>query len=131
MPQLPSGRHVALISDIIFAAVRKNDFGTSMAITMHISSPEDMAPLIGLAYYSPIEGETGPGTPYLSGLMLADIGSEKCDWPAEDVAFFQKWLAADVAQQWLQKTFDEVTELNRTVKKTIPENLHGILEDDD
>jgi len=130
MPQLPSGRHVALISDIIFAAVRKGDFGTSMALTMHVRTPEEMASLIGISYYTPIEGEPGPGTAYLSGLMLADIGSEKCDWPDEDVDFFRQWLASDVVQQWLQKTFDEFTELKRTVKITLPENLRGILEDD-
>ena len=127
MPQLPSGRHVALISDIIFAAVRKGDFGTSMALSMHVRSPEDMAPLIGIAYYKPIEGEPGPGEAYLSGLMLADIGSEKCDWSDEDVDFFQKWRATPVIQQWLQKTFDEFTELKRTVKITLPDNLRGIL----
>lgn len=58
MPQLPSGRHVAVISNIIFAAVREGKLGTSMAIAMYVKSPGEMAPLIGVAYYTPIEGDT-------------------------------------------------------------------------
>lgn len=131
MPQLPSGRHVALVSDPIFALVREGDLGTAMTMTLHMRSPEDMAPLLNIANFTPVEGKSGPGLPYLSELMLADIGTEKCGWPAEDVVFFQKWLESDVAQQWLQNTFAELTELIRTVKIKVPENLHGIMDGDD
>jgi len=131
MPQLPSGRHVALVKDPIFSLVREGDFGTAMTMTLHMRSPEDLAPLLNIAYFTPVEGKSGPGLPYLSKLMLSDIGTEKCDWSAEDVDFFQEWLASDVAQQWLQNTFDELTELVRTTKVNVPENLHGILDGDD
>lgn len=131
MSQLPSGRHVALVKDPIFALVREGDLGTVMTMTLHMRSPEDLAPLLNIAYFNPVEGQSGPGLPYLSELMLSDIGTEKCNWPSEDVAFFQTWLASDVAQQWLQNTFDELTELIHSVKTKLPENLHGILDADD
>lgn len=131
MPQLPSGRHVGLVSDPIFDLVREGDWGRNMQLTLHVHSPDELAPIINVTYYTPVAGESGPGKPFLSGLMLADIGTDKCDWSAEDVAFFEKWLASDVAQKWLKNTFEELTKLTRTVKTKLPENLHGILEDDD
>lgn len=123
MPQLPSGRHAALVKDPVFAFVREGHLGAAMTMTLHMRFPEDLAPLLNIAYFNPVEGQSGPGLPYLSELMLADIGTEKCGWPTEDVAFFQEWLASDVAQQWLQNTFDELTELIRTVKIKVPEKL--------
>lgn len=127
MPQLPSGRHVALVSDPIFALVREGNFGPNMTILLHAKSPADLAPLLNIAYFTPMEEESGPGVPYLSELMLADIGVDKCGWPDGDVEFFRKWLASEVAQQWLKNTFNELSELMRTVKLKLPENLHGIM----
>lgn len=131
MPQLPSGRHAALTADYILDLARKGNWGLTMAFTTQVESIEDMAPLLNVIYFSPIENKKGPGEPYPSGLMLSDIGTEKCDWPAEDVAFFNNWLASDVAQQWQRNTFDELAELIRTVQAPLPETLHGILEDED
>lgn len=131
MPQLPSGRHAALSADYVLALARKGDLNLSFAFTVGAHAPEDLAPLINVIYFTPIEGKEGPGDPYPSGLMLSDIGSDKCDWPAEDVAFFQTWVASDVAQRWLGSTFDELVELIRTVQAPLPEILHGILEDED
>lgn len=131
MPQLPSGRHVGLVSDPIFDLVREGDWGRNMQLASHVKSPEDLHSLVNIAYFKPVPGSSGPGKPYLSGFMLADIGTEKCDWPDEDVAFLQKWLTSDIAQQWLQNAFDEFTKLIRSVKTELPNNLHGILEDDD
>lgn len=131
MPRLPSGRHVALSADYVLALARKGDLQLSFAVILEANAPEDLAPLINVICFRPIEGKDGPGDPYPSGLMLSDIGTEKCDWPADDVAFFNNWLASDVAQQWMRNTFDELAELIRTVKAPLPENLHGILEDED
>lgn len=131
MPRLPSGRHVALSADYVLALASKGELQLSFAFILEANAPEDLAPLINVIYFRPAEGKDGPGDPYPSGLMLSDIGTEKCDWSAEEVAFFNNWLASDVAQQWMRNTFDELTELIRTVKAPLPENLHGILEDED
>jgi hypothetical protein len=131
MPQLPSGRHAALTADYTLDLARKGNWGLTMAFTLHVKAVEDLAPLLNIIYFKPVAGENGPGEPYPSGRMLSDIGTEKCDWPAEDVAFFNNWLASDVAQQWMLKTHDELAELIRTVKAPLPENLRGILDDED
>lgn len=131
MPQLPSGRHAALSADYVLGLARRGNLALSMAFTLQVESAEDMAPLVNVIYYRPIDGKEGPGEPYPSGLMLSDIGTEKCDWLADDVAFFNNWLASDVVKRWLQNAYDELAELVRTVRAPLPENLHGILEDDD
>ena len=131
MPQLPSGRHAALSADYVLAMAREGDFRLSMAFTLEAKSVDDLAPMLNVAYFKPIAGKAGPGEPYPSGLMLSDIETDKCDWAAEDVAFFKEWLASDVAQRWMQNVYDELAELIRTVKTPLPESLHGILEDDD
>ena len=131
MPQLPSGRHAALSADYALALARQGNLALSMAFILEAKSAEDIAPLVNVIYFQSIEGKEGPGEPYPSGLMLPDIGTVKCDWSADDVAFFNNWLASDVVERWLQNAFDELAELVRTVKAPLPKNLHGILEDDD
>jgi len=131
MPQLPSGRPVGLTADYALDLARKGNFGLSLAFKLEAKSASDMGPLVNVVYYRPLEGKNGPGEPYPSGLMLSDIGTEKCDWSAEDVAFFSNWLASGVVQQWMLKIHDELAELIRTVKAPLPENLRGILDDED
>lgn len=131
MPQLPSGRHAALSADYALALARQGNLALSMAFILEAKTAEDIAPLVNVIYFRPIVGKAGPGEPYLSGLILPDIGTDKCAWSADDVAFFNNWLASDVVKRWLQNAFDELAELVRTVKAPLPKNLHGILEDDD
>lgn len=131
MPQLPSGRHAALSADYALALARQGNWALSIAFILEAKTAEDIAPLVNVIYFRPIDGKAGPGEPYLSGLKLPDIGTDKCDWSADDVAFFNNWLASDVVKRWLQNAFDELAELVRTVKAPLPKNLHGILEDDD
>lgn len=131
MPQLPSGRHAALSADYALTLARQGNLALTMASILEAKTAEDIAPLVNVIYFRPIEGKAGPGEPYLSGLILPDIGTDKCDWSADDVAFFNNWLASDVVKRWLQNAFDELAELVRTVKAPLPKNLHGILEDDD
>ncbi len=131
MPQLPSGRHVAISGDYTLALARKGNLALSMAFILEVKSAQDLLPLINVIYFKPIDGANGKGEPYPSGLMLSDIGTEKCDWPAEDVAFFNQWLASDIAKRWQQDLFDELAKLIRTVKPPLPDTLHGILDADD
>lgn len=131
MPQLPSGRHAALSADYALALARQGNLALSMAFILEARSAEDIAPLVNVIYFRPIEGKAGPGGPYPSGLMLPDIGTDKCDWSADDVAFFNHWLASDVVKRWLQNALDELAELVRTVKAPLPEALHGIMDDED
>jgi hypothetical protein len=131
MPQLPSGRPVGISADYALALARQGNLALSMAFILEARDAEDIAPLVNIVYYRPIDGEEGLGEPYPSDLMLPDIGTEKCDWPAEDVAFFNNWLASDVVRQWQQNAFEELAELIRTVKAPLPEALHGIMDDED
>ena len=128
MPRLPSGRDVGVASDPILQLARDGNFQLTVGFTLQIESADDIAPLINITYFNAEEGKDGPGVPYLSGLMVSDIGTEKCDWPVEDVVFFKQWLRSEAAKKWLRNVFDELTELIRTVKAPLPENLRGILD---
>ena len=127
MPRLPSGRDIGVASDPVLQLARAGNFKLSMGFALAVESADDIAPLLNIAYYNAEEGKDGPGVPYLSDLVVSDIGTEKCDWPDEEVAFFNQWLKSAPIQAWLQNVFNELTELIHTVKAPIPENLHGII----
>lgn len=131
MPQLPSGRHVSIVSDSIFELVRMGNWSTNFQLSNHVKAPEDLAALINVVYYNSVDAEGELGEPYFSGFMLSDIEPDKCDWPTADVAFFQEWLREEYVQQWLQNMFDEFRALLVTVKSELPENLRGGLVDGD
>ena len=131
MPQLPSGRKVGLCADPVLDIARKGDFSLSLAFKVSVTSRADITPLVNIVYFEPRAGVPEPGKPYLSGLMLSDIGTSKCDWSVEDVAAFEEWLQGEQNKQWMQRTFDELRELIRTIKPPLPDSLKGIGEADD
>lgn len=136
MPQLPSGRRVGVSVDAALAMARKGDFGLTMGWRLKVKQPADIAPLVAVVYYqsegeAPTADNPDLGHPFLSGLTVADIGTPKCDWSADDQAALREWLASPRAQDWMRRAHDDLAELIGTVKPALPENLRGIAEDDD
>jgi len=131
MPQLPSGRHVGLSADPVLELARQGNFQLTIGVIMGLNGPDDLDALINVVYFRPVEGAPGPGEPYVSGLMLSQIGTEECDWPAEDLTAFRAWRESEANQKWQQGVYDELTKIIHTVPPPIPDNLKGILESDD
>ena len=131
MPQLPSGRHVGLSMERALGLAREGNLALSLDYATNVKSPNDLAPLIDIVYYEPIEGEPPPGAPRLSGLTLSALETEQCDWSDEDRQAMRDLITGDRARDWLRAQYDELSELIRTVKAPIPENLRGIFEADD
>ena len=72
-----------------------------------------------------------PGNPFLSGLSLADIGTDKCDWSLEDLVAFDASVNSGNGQKWMQEQYDELRQIIHSVPPFIPDNLKGIFEADD
>lgn len=106
MPQLPSGRHVGLSNDRLFAwAEDEADLDELEQMLEAISDPEHLLNLIDLTYYhaddapSAVNGE--PGEPYPAGITAAQFDAEDSDWSEPDISYFRDWLGGQRAQEWL------------------------------
>ena len=75
-------------------------------------------------------GDPGPGEPYISDLMLSDIGTSKCDWSESDISAFREWQYGDKNQAWMERKINELREIIKTTPPKLPKNLHGIGEPD-
>lgn len=116
MPQLPSGRHVGLSNDRLFAwAEDEADLDELELMLEAITDPEHLLNLIDLTYYhandatvAAAKGE--PGEPYPAGITAAQFDAEDSDWSAADIAFFRDWLDGQRAQEWLLGVREDLAE---------------------
>lgn len=131
MPQLPSGLRVGLSIEHALENAREGSLGFRIQFHIHIRSAEDIAPVVSIIYFRPKEGVPEPGEASLSGMTLDDIGTDRCDWSKEDVAFFNEWLATEQAQKWKLERYNELVETLENSQCKVPENLKGIFDADD
>ena len=131
MPQLPSGRLVALTIDPALEKVKEGDAIFRTFFKVLVKSADDMDQAVSIVYHRPKEGAPYPGEPYPSGITLAAIGTERCDWSNEDIESFRQWLATDNTQQWLRTAYNNMMDAISSSKSVLPENLKGIMDDDD
>lgn len=130
MPQLQSGRHVALsISPYLDALTSGPDESRNFAnvvLRLNIATPEDLRDHLVVGYF--VEGEGAPpaARSYNSGYSVADVLSGCSDWSPDEVEEFRAFLTKDPRfDPWLQDQFDE---LHQTVRDNsvwgsgIPEN---------
>ncbi|GAA5178614.1 hypothetical protein GCM10025771_18190 [Niveibacterium umoris] len=108
MPQLPSGRRIGLSADSVFERVLAADPETLAEIQTSVHEPMDLLPLIELIEFIPTVGAKEPGVPNATGLLVADLGSERCTWSGEDQDALRQWLTSAAAEEWLEDRFDEL-----------------------
>ncbi|MCX9155572.1 hypothetical protein OPU71_05480 [Niveibacterium sp. 24ML] len=108
MPQLPSGRRIGLSADRVFERVLASDPDTIAQIQADVQDPNDLLPWVDLVEFIPQVGAKEPGVETATGLVAADVGTERCDWPQADQDALNKWLGASQAQEWLEDRFDEL-----------------------
>ena len=131
MPQLPSGLLVALSIDPALEKVRQGHSFFRAIFKVQVKSADDIDQAISILYHRPKEGVPYPGEPYLSGITLNAIGTDRCDWSQEDIELFRQWLATDNTQQWLRTAYNDMIEAISNSKSVLPENLKGIMDDED
>lgn len=131
MPQLPSGKLVGLSIDPALNMVKQGHLFFRVIFKVQVKSVADVGQAVSILYFQDKEGVPYPGEEYVSGITLSALGTERCDWPQEDVEYFQQWLTEDRQKQWLQTAYDTLLEAISKSKSTLPENLAGIMDDDD
>ena len=145
MPQLPSGLRVFLTTEQALQAAREGNFGFKIFFGINIQdSFEAFKEVVSIGYLESQPDSSSSQTEDISGavhieaayhqfpsLQLTDIGTNRCNWPAEDETFFQNWLATETTQKWLHERYDELVDLLNTTKAKVPENLKGIFDFDD
>ncbi|WP_374512032.1 hypothetical protein [Niveibacterium sp.] len=108
MPQLPSGRRIGLSADSVFERVLAGDPEILDQLRTQVQDPRDLLPLIDLIEFVPTVGAKEPGVPNATGLVAADMGTERCDWSQADQNALSNWLASAAAEKWLEDRFDEL-----------------------
>ncbi len=112
MPQLKSGRHVALsASPYLDALATDNDesrYFAIVALRVHASTPEALRDHLVIGYF--VEGEgTPPNAPsYNSGYCVANVLEGRTDWTADEIEEFRQFLDEPRIGAWLQDQFDEI-----------------------
>lgn len=96
MPQLESGRHVAVGEPGLIEAVRQADeTGALNAVMLTRTSIHDTRDLVGLlpvVYFDESRG-TPPDCPkYPSGLLVHEVLEGQSDWSDDEVAEFRSWI---------------------------------------
>lgn len=99
MPQLPSGLLVGLTIDPALEKAREGHFFFRAIFKEQVKSVDDIDQAVSVLYHRPKDGTPYPGEPYLSGISLNVIGTDRCNWSQEDIESFRQWLATANTQQ--------------------------------
>jgi len=129
MPQLSSGRHVAisptplnqLIDDIL------HERTLALWPLLAISSPEDCLAFFEVIYFVEKDAEdktdqasNGNYPPELmpapTGLSPVDVLSEDSEWTADERHEFKAFLSSERAQNFLQKAYDDVKDTQELLR---------------
>jgi hypothetical protein len=131
VPQLPSGRLVALTIDPALEKAKEGHAIFRAVFKAQVKSADDIDQVVSIRYHRPKEGIPYPGEPYLSGITLNAIGTDRCDWSQEDIESFRQWLTTDNTQQWLRAAYSDMLDAISNSRSVLPENLKGIMDDED
>lgn len=112
MPQLKSGRHVALSAspylDALSSEKDESRYFAILALRVYANSPQALRDHLVIGYF--VEGQgTPPDAPsYNSGYCVADVLEGRSDWSADEVEEFRRFLDEPRIGDWLQAQFDEI-----------------------
>lgn len=118
MPQLKSGRHVALSASPLLDKIK---FGsdasvsyTILAYRFEVSSPQKLRDFLTVGYFR--EGEGGPldALSYDSGFLVRDVLAGRAGWSADEVDEFEQWLSTSAPlDAWLVEEFNAINHVIR------------------
>lgn len=114
MPQLKSGRHVAISSIPFLNALEsrhaESRYFATLALHHHVTTPDILCANLIVGYF--LEGEgTPPYAPmYSSGYRVADVLEGRSDWQPDEVEEFREFLQSPRNQSWLQREFARVAD---------------------
>ncbi|UTA46863.1 hypothetical protein L1F30_11895 [Simiduia sp. 21SJ11W-1] len=130
MPQLPSGRHVALDPAPLRSLIDKILDEESVTIwpLLAIQKPIDCLQHLEVIYLVPDQGEAlqlAPGSLPLdanlqkqpTGLKPRDVLHPDFNWPREDKLAFANYLQGPRVAAYLEKQFERVMEVKQALKE--------------
>lgn len=112
MPQLKSGRHVALSAspylDALSSEKDESRYFAILALRLHANSPQALRDHLVIGYF--VEGQgTPPEAPtYNSGYCVADVLEGRTDWRPDEIKEFRQFLDEPRLGAWLQAEFEEI-----------------------
>lgn len=119
MPQLSSGRHVALSAspylDAVASEKDESKYFAIVALRLHASTREALRDHLVIGYF--VEGQgTPPNAPtYNSGYALGDVLEGRTDWRPDEVDDLREFVERNPRfQPWLQAEFAAIDEAIRT-----------------
>lgn len=121
MPQLKSGRHVAVErNDLVYAINHGSSeqiYALILAYRLTIKEPQDLIKILPVVYFEEEKG-TPPNAPYYkSGFLVQDILDEKADWSNEEIQEFKAWVEVDESlNNWASENFIGV---DKAIKESI------------
>ncbi len=121
MPQLQSGRHVAVSEPGLIEAITQGDeniaLGVIMGSRLSIRNTRDLAELLPVVYFDDSAG-TPPDCPrYPSGLQVHEVLNGQSDWSDEEVEEFRSWIETNEGlHQWLAGYLDRLNDTIRNAK---------------
>lgn len=130
MPQLKSGRHVALDASPYLDAVShgsdNSKYYAIVALRLNASTPQALCNHLPVVYFREDLGAPPDAPYYDSGYTVADILEGRSDWRPDEVDEFSALVKDSRFGLWLQAEFDELN-------KAIQDNSiweEDLLEDD-
>ena len=135
MPQLKSGRHIALsASPYLNALAAEKDesrYFAIVALRAHASTPNALRDHLVIGYFE--QGQrTPPDAPsYDSGFCVSDVLEGRSNWSADEVEEFRQLLEEPRMVNWLQTQFDEISDAIRDNMVWASELLANDLESDE
>ena len=113
MPQLKSGRHIALIAKPFIEAITtgsdENKSFAIMTVRLKIQTPAQLRDYINISYFKEGEGIPPDAPAYYSGFNVGEILAGKADWSQAEIDEFRAWLDTNPQiDGWLQKQFDAI-----------------------
>jgi hypothetical protein len=128
MPQLASGRHVALGEPGLIEAVNQDDekgaVRAALIARTSIQKAWHLAEVLPVIYFDESQG-TPPDCPrYPSGWLVYEVLEGRSDWTEEEVAEFRAWMEYDPGlQQWLSNYLRRLDEAIRNSPRWRLEDL--------
>ena len=117
MPQLKSGRHVALsISpylDALTAGSDESKYFAVLALRLSANSPQALRDQVVIGYFREGQGTPPDAPSYPSGYCVGDVLEGRSDWSPEEVAELRAFLDEPRIVRWLQEQWDEIDEAIR------------------
>jgi hypothetical protein len=134
MPQLKSGRHVALSASPYLKALAsgpdESRYFAVVALRLNAPTPDALVKHLVIGHYLDGTG-TPPNAPcYNSGYCVADILEGRSDWSPDEVDEFRNFITQDPRfKTWLQAQFDELNhaiEVNPLWESDLMQTSDGI-----